>query len=254
MKKRLILTIVISILILISFSLMIYSKISSETEILKKLDEMNYYDHAYEDILKKLKGELPNSELSYVYEKYVTKARIKKDIKNILDNHYNKEDNGIKKNFYDHVFKEFGSKDDENIKSLCNSLADTYYNNLFRIDKLDKFVKLMPLKNSARGLAFIFLFVTIFLIALAIKNMSIYNSFIVSGLIFLLPKCFILIKDIFKNFYYFNDGITYFIKMYGYSIINTYFKYGLLLLAIGIIGIIIKLFRKANWLKMSNDI
>jgi len=254
MIKRLIMTILLSILIIISFILMSYSRLLSETEVLNKLDEMNYYDYAYKEINSKLELELPNKDLSYVYKDYVTKERIKEDVRSILDNYYNKENDSIKSNFYNNVIKKFKNNGDNNIKSLVNSLSDTYYNNLFRIDKLNKVIKFLPLKDSSKGLSFVLLAVTIFLIISFIKDISIYNSFVVSGLIFLMPKIFIHFKNIIKNFYYYNNTLSYFIKMYGYNIINTYFKYGLILLAIGLIGIFIHALRKDNWLKMSNDI
>ncbi len=246
MIKKLLLTIILSVLIIVSFTLMLYSKLLAESEILKQLDEMNYYDYAYKDITSKLEQELPNNELKYVYDKYVTKDKIKSDIKSILDNYYNKENDSIEKEFYNNVFKNFGSKDNENIKSLCNTLANTYYNNLFKIDKLSKIIKLLPFKNASKGLAFVFLAATIFLIVLFHKNIAIYNSFIVTGILFLIPKLFILLKDIIKNFYYYNNTLSYFIKMYGYNIINTYFKYGLILLIVGVIGLTLNLLHKDN--------
>ena len=240
MLKRLILTVTLSIFICVSFTLMLYSKVLSENDILDVLDNIDYYDYAYKDIMKKLEVELPNSDLTYVYDKYITKDKIKKDIKNILDNYYIKENNNIKKEFYEVVFKNFGSKDDENIKSLVNNLSDIYYNNLFRIDKLDGYIKKLPLKESSRGWAFVTLAITIFLIISFRKEIIIYNAFIADGLIFLLPKIFIIFKDVLKNFYYYNNNMSYFIKMYGYNIINIYFKYGLVLLVIGIIGFTLK--------------
>ena len=254
MIKKILITSLISILIVVSFTLMLYSKVLSESEILKQLDEMNYYEYVYKDIMEKLEVELPNKDLAYIYNKYVTKDQIRKDVKNILDNYYTKSNTNIKKEFYNNIIKNFKNQNDENIKSLVNVLANTYYNNLFRTDKFDQAIKLLPLKDSSRGLAFISLIAAIILIAKYIKEIDVYNSFIVSGIVFLIPKIFIILRDVLKNFYYFNNSLSYFIKMYGYSIINTYFKYGILLIIIGLIGFIIQLFRKDNWLEMSNDI
>ena len=253
MIKKLALTVVFSLLIIISFTLILYSRVTSENDILNKMEEMNYYDYAYENIMSKLELELPNNELSFVYNKYVTKDRIKSDIKSILDNYYNNEHNGIKKEFHDAVLKEF-SKHDENIESLVNNLTNTYYNNLFRIDKLNTAIKKTPLKNASKALAFVTLAATIFLAILFIKNIALYNSFIISGIVFLIPKLFILFKDIIKDFYYYNDTLSYFFKMYGYSIINTYFKCGLIFIVIGLVGFGIKTFTKDNWLKILTDI
>ena len=245
MIKRLVITSILSFLIIISFTLMLYSRILSENAILASLDEIGYYDYAKEDIMKKLEMELPNKELKFSYDKYVTKELIKKDIKTILNNYYNKSDNNIKKDFYDNVIINF-NESDENIKSLVNNLASTYYNNLFRVDKLDKVIDDLPLKDSYRGFSFVFFTATLLLIALFIENTSVYNSFIASGFIFLIPKALVKLSDVLKDFYYYNNSLSYFIKMYSYNIIDTYFKYGIVLIVIGLIGLIIHLFRKDN--------
>lgn len=239
MIKKLAITLALSLLITSSFTMILYSKIASEREVLNKLEEINYYDYAYKDIMSKLEIELPNNELTYVYNKYVTKDRIKKDIKSILDNYYNGENNGIKKEFYNNVIKNFDNKKDENIKSLVNSLANTYYNNLFRIDKLKNILESMPFKNSSKALAIVTLTAMIFLLVLFIRESAIYNSFIVSGLIFLLPKIFIKMSDVIKDFYYFNNNLSYFLKMYAYNVIAIYFRYGVIILVVGIVGFVI---------------
>ncbi len=246
MIKKILITSVISILIIVSFTLMLYSKVLSEKEILRQLDEMSYYDYAYKDIMEKLELELPNKDLAYIYNKYVTKDQIKKDVKTILDNYYIKGNNSIKKEFYNSVIKNFKNQKDENVKSLVNTLADVYYNNLFRTDKFDQAIKLLPFKDSSKGLAFISLVVVIVLIAKYIKEIDVYNSFIVSGVVFMMPKVIITLRDVLKNFYYYNNSLSYFIKMYGYNIINTYLKYGVFLLIIGVTGFVIQLFRKDN--------
>lgn len=246
MMKKILITSIISILIVVSFTLMLYSKVLSEKEILRQLDEMNYYDYAYKDIIDKLELELPNKDLAYIYNKYVTKDQIKKDVKTILDNYYIKGNNNIKKEFYNNVIKNFKNQKDENVKSLVNTLADVYYNNLFRTDKFDQAIKMLPLKNSSKGLAFISLVIAIVLIAKYIKEIDVYNSFIVSGIAFLVPKVIITLRDVLKNFYYYNNSLSYFIKMYGYNIISTYLKYGVLLLIIGVTGFVIQLFHKDN--------
>ena len=235
MIKKILLTIIMSILIPITFLFIIYSSIFTEKDILNNLEETNYYEHVYNDIKEKLKMELPNDELSYVYDNYLSIDQIKKDIKTILENYYIKSKDGIEKEFYDYVIAHF-DQTDNHIKSLASSLSKIYYNNLFSIDQLDSVISKLPLKNSARAISFVLIFISILIIAIFIKNIGIYNSFIISGLLLVLPKLFVTIDDILINFYYYNNSLSYFVKNYAYSIINQLSTYGFILLVIGLIG------------------
>ena len=249
MIKNIFLTIFLSIFISISFSLMIYSKLFTENSISAQLNEINYYDFVYDDLINKLEEEIPNNELKYIYDSYITKDKIISDINKVLDSFYNKSENNVKNDFYNHIINKLGNKNDEHIKLLANNLANTYYNNLFRIDKLNIVISKMPLKNSSKPLAICSLFITIFMLLKVFfskNNVSFYNSLIISGLLFIIPKVFIYLKDVLKNFYYYNNSLSYFIKMYGYSIINSYFKYGIIILIIGLLGFIIHFINKKN--------
>ena len=243
MIKRLIISSCLSILIIVTFSLVVYSRSISKNGILKNLDDINYYDYTYNDVIDKLEKELPNKDLAYMYNKYVTREQIKKDIETILSSYYSNKDNNVKKDFYDNVIKNFDSQNDENVKLLVNNFTSVYYNDLFRIDKV---MKKLSLGSINKGIIFVLLVVTIFFIVSGRRDISIYNSFLVSGLVFLVPKVFIILKDVLKNFYYYNNTLSYFIKMCGYNIIDLYLKSGLILIAIGLTGVTIHSFCKDN--------
>jgi len=248
MFKRIIITLLLSALILLSFTLIIYSNLFTEKDILDKLDEMDYYNYVYQDIDNKLKLELPNDDLTYIYENYLSKEQLTKDIKTIIENYYINEKDDIKEEFQDYVLMHF-EKNDDYTKELAKSLAQTYYNNLFRIDKLDIIISRLPFKKSMKAISLIMIFVTISLTILSIKNIGVCNSFVVSGILFVIPKIFLNFKNILIDFYYFNENLSYFIKMYIYSIINTYAKYGFILLVIGLIILIIHFIYKLRLTK-----
>ena len=97
----------------------------------------------------------------------------------------------------------------------------------------------MPLKNSAKSIAIIGLFLTFLIMVFFIKNVGVSNSLIVSGIIFITPNVFIRLKNVLTDFYYFNDNLSYFIKMYVYNIIDNYTKCGFILMGLGLIGLTI---------------
>ena len=182
MLKNIIMTILMSILIPIAFLLMIYANIFTEKDILSNLDDMNYYDYIYKDISEKLKLELPNDDLVYIYSDYLTLDQIKKDVKVLLDNYYIDAKDNIKQSFYNHVLVHF-DETDVHIESLAKSLSNTYYNNLFALKELNPVIKKMPFKNSSKAIGIVLVLITLFLIGLFIKKIWIYNSLIVSGLL-----------------------------------------------------------------------
>ena len=241
MLKNIFFVILLSILLTFSFTFIMYSRMFSKNGILKELDNINYYHYTYNDLNQKLELELPDSSLKYVYSAYLNEKQIKKDISKILD-----QNDKIKENFKKNVLTKIGKSEASN--NLANKLANTYYNNLFRIDKLN--IK-AEFKNI-NLLTIISLFLTIFIILKIKDKITVFNSLIVTGILFILPKLFIHFKNILTNFYYYNNTLSYLIKMYSYSIINIYFKYGLIFLIIGFLGFTIHFLCKLRLTKKNS--
>ena len=256
MIKNVFLTILLSFLILISFFFMIYSKVLNQKALLNELNKIDYYSYVYNELKDNLESELQNIELSHIYESYINQSQIKKDINEIVNSYYNNESNSVKANFYNYLLDNFDNVNDEHVKTLATNLSNTYYNNLFGIDKLDKLLTKLPFKTNIKLITIFSLFVTIFLLMTTFfskNNISFYNSLIISGIIFIVPKLFIQVKNILANFYYYNKSFSYFIRMRGYTLINTYFRYGFIILIIGLLGLIVhfinefKLTKNVEW-------
>ncbi len=71
MIKKIVLTIGLSILIPVTFFFIVYSNVFTEKDILNNLEETNYYEYVLNDIKTKLKLELPNDDLEFIYENYL---------------------------------------------------------------------------------------------------------------------------------------------------------------------------------------
>ena len=139
MIKKIVLTIGLSILIPVTFFFIVYSNVFTEKDILNNLEETNYYEYVLNDIKTKLKLELPNDDLEFIYENYLSIDQIKKDIKTILENYYVKGKNNIEQEFYEYVIVHF-DETDAHINDLAKSLSKIYYNNLFSINELDSVI------------------------------------------------------------------------------------------------------------------
>ncbi len=245
MVKRIIFITLITFLILVSLSFVVYSKIFNKNQIVQEFNRINYYDYVYKEINKNLELELPNSELSYLYFNYLTISQVKKDINVVLDSYLSKKDNDVKTKFYNNIINNFENKNDAYVKELAKRLSNTYYSGLFSFDKLDKFIEKLPYRNISKKVAIVSLFITILIILLSIKKdlIDISISFITSGIIFIIPKIFIHFKNILLNFYYYNKSLSYFIKNYIFHLINIFFKIGFILMILGLIGFTIHYIR-----------
>ena len=238
MNRNIIWIFTITVLISISFTLVIYADFFSEKEIIKVLENGNYYKIVQKNTLEELYNHMPRQELKKIYESYITDKKVKKDVLSLIKSYFEESDNKVKQEFADYLKEELKEYDinESNLKSLITELSDIYVKNLFPTDRLAKVEHILPFKTKITKVASISLLVTtivVFVCFFFVKHIYIADAILATATIFVLPKVFIYFHNFVKNFYYYNNSFSYFIKTYFYQLINLYFKVGLLLFIIG---------------------
>lgn len=238
MNRNIIWIFTITVLISISFTLVIYADFFSEKEIIKVLENGNYYKIVQKNTLEELYNHMPRQELKKIYESYITDKKVKKDVLSLIKSYFEENDNKVKQEFADYLKEELKEYDinESNLKSLITELSDIYVKNLFPTDRLAKVEHILPFKTKITKVASISLLVTtivVFVSFFFVKHIYIADAILATAIVFVLPKVFIYFHNFVKNFYYYNNSFSYFIKTYFYQLINLYFKVGLLLFIIG---------------------
>lgn len=243
MIKKIIITILLSLMLIFTFSSIIYANILTKNDVIEVIDDINYYDIINEDLTKKLANSLPNDELAYVYTKYVNLDTIKKDISFLLDNYdHNIYDySEVKKRFYQNVINELSDYDqnNQNVIELANDLSNIYANNILPTKQLSKISDKLPFKEISENIAILTLLITILTLLICIfltKQNYIYNSMLTTGILFIIPTIFIKFNNFVSNLYYYSNSFSIFIKNYFYSVINNYFIIGSILIVLALIG------------------
>jgi len=244
MNRNIFWILLMTLSICLTFSLKIYADFFTQQDVLKILDKINYYDKTTSFTLDEVNSILPHEEIIEINEEYITKTKTKKYVNIIINSYYAKTDNKVKDEYKTNLEVKLKDYDltNSNLKSLINDLTDTYYKNVFSINQFNKIKQLLPFKTKVNKLVKISLIITIFIFINNIirkKYNSIFDSLIATGLIFIIPKVFIVFNNFIKNFYYYNNSFSYFIKSYCYQLINCYLYFGLLLIIIGFIGLFI---------------
>lgn len=222
----------ITILILTLLSIfLIYQKEIRKSNLLKSLEEINYYSKAHQNITNKIDEYLINTDLKEEYLNYYNIDLLKKDIKNKINNqeisHYNELRNIASKYTNDNII----------IYKYASLVEEIINNNLF----LD-----MTLLNktyiSSSNVLFIMMVTSLIVLLLLIISNN--NKTIVLSLLILLilPKVFFKVTNLLTNFIYTNQYFTSFILKIIYNIINQLFIIGILLIiCISIKSILIKI-------------
>lgn len=238
MNRNIIWIFTITVLISISFTLVIYADFFSEKEIIKVLENGNYYKIVQKNTLEELYNHMPRQELKKIYESYITDKKVKNDVLSLIKSYFEENDNKVKQEFADYLKEELKEYDinESNLKSLITELSDIYVKNLFSTDRLAKVEHILPFKTKITKVASISLLVTtivVFVSFFFVKHIYMADAILATAIVFVLPKVFIYFHNFVKNFYYYNNSFSYFIKTYFYQLINLYFKVGLLLFIIG---------------------
>ena len=236
MIKKIFLTFILTSLIVLSFALTAYTSLFTKSEIKKVLKKTSYYDYTYKYISDALEMELPNEELDYAFSSYL-KEELNNDIDTTINNYFAKKNNKeIEEKFKQNLdLKLEKYNNNSNIESLKKDLTTVYINNIMTIYKIDK-IKL-NFRNKAKIMSYIMPLITLALIIfLTFKDKEVvFNAFISTGILFILPKSYLIFDNFFTDFYFYNKTFSYFITNYIYYLFNKYFIIGLILIILPLI-------------------
>ena len=259
----------ISILVLIITN-MLSSTILSKGYILSKLQEQDYYDKIYEETESNFENYIHQSGLDEdVLDGIVTKEKIQKDTKIIIENIYNGTDekidteeikNNLNEKINNSLNGKISSSEQKSIDTFVDTICKEYETTISHtnyekkinsvINKANKYVDLLT------KLTLIIICISvILLILLTIKRIyritaRIGVAFVIDGLILILAEKYIYAKIKIDTIVILTKGISDVVQSILKEILSNTLKTGSIMLAIGVVLIviygIIKSVRKAK--------
>lgn len=200
--------------------------------LIKSLNNINYYEEAYNTIISKVDDFIINEEVKEKFKESISKDIIKNDINNII----------IKKQYdishYDefyNIISEY-STDIEICEKYASEINKIYKSNIFPINEykmLSKFyiktTDFIIYSLMISGIIVLFEFIT-FIINKNLKYSKI--SVLASSIIMILPFIFVRTTNIFNNFIYTNNYYTNFLIKILNNIKNSLFIVGLIIIIV----------------------
>lgn len=272
--KRIIQYIIATILALAILALTIVnilsSTILSQEYILSKLQEQNYYDKIYEEAESNFENYIHQSGLDEeVLEEIVTKEKIQKDTKIIINNIYNgmneKIDteeikNNLNEKINNSIDGKISSSQQKSIDTFVDTICKEYEKTISHTNYEKKINSIIKKANKYIDIAKKALLITIgvsviLLILLTIKRIyritaRIGTAFIIDGLIFIIAEKYIKSKIKIDTIMLLNQGISDVLQSILNEILSNILKTGSIMLGIGILLTIIygiiKSIRKAK--------
>lgn len=272
--KRIIQYIIATILALAILALTIVnilsSTILSQEYILSKLQEQNYYDKIYEEAESNFENYIHQSGLDEeVLEEIVTKEKIQKDTKIIINNIYNgmneKIDteeikNNLNGKINNSIDEKISSSQQKSIDTFVDTICKEYEKTISHTNYEKKINSIINKANKYIDIAKKALLITIgvsviLLILLTIKRIyritaRIGTAFIIDGLIFIIAEKYIKSKIKIDTIMLLNQGISDVLQSILTEILSNILKTGSIMLGIGILLTIIygiiKSIRKAK--------
>lgn len=272
--KRIIQYIIATILALAILALTIVnilsSTILSQEYILSKLQKQNYYDKIYEEAESNFENYIHQSGLDEeVLEEIVTKEKIQKDTKIIINNIYNgmneKIDteeikNNLNGKINNSIDGKISSSQQKSIDTFVDTICKEYEKTISHTNYEKKINSIINKANKYIDIAKKALLITIgvsviLLILLTIKRIyritaRIGTAFIIDGLIFIIAEKYIKSKIKIDTIMVLNQGISDVLQSILTEILSNILKTGSIMLGIGILLTIIygiiKSIRKAK--------
>lgn len=266
-----ILTAILALAILALILINIFSStILSETYVLSKLEEENYYDEIYEEAKSNFENYIYQSGLEEeVLNDIVTKEKVEKDTKiiisNIYDNTNEKIDteeikNKLNQNIDNSLGKNVSATQQKAIDSFVDKICEEYKSTILHTNyeaKINEiYSKIMQNLDLVKKALLITIGVCVVLIALlTIKRIykiiaKIGTTFTITGLILVIAHNYINSKIRIEGITILNNATSKVIRNVLNEILNNVITYGSILLILGIILIviyaIIKSIRKAK--------
>ena len=261
--KRIIQYIIAAILAIAMFGLIIInilsSTILSKEYILSKLQEQNYYEKIYEEAESNFENYIHQSGLDEeVLAGIVTKEKIEKDTKIIINNIYNGMEekiegeeirNNLNEKINNSLNGKISSSEQKSIDTFVDTICDEYETTISHtnyekkinsiIEKANKYINL-----AKKGLLVIIGGAVILLVLLTIKRIyriiaRIGTAFIIDGLIFVFAEKYISSKTRIDTIMLLNKGISDVLQSILNEILSNILKTGSIMLGLGIILTII---------------
>ena len=261
--KRIIQYIIAAILAIAMFGLIIINIISStilsKEYILSKLQEQNYYEKIYEEAESNFENYIHQSGLDEeVLAGIVTKEKIEKDTKIIINNIYNGMEekidveeirNNLDEKINNSLNGKISSSEQKSIDTFVDTICNEYETTISHtnyekkinsiIEKANKYINL-----AKKGLLVIIGGSVILLVLLTIKRIyrliaRIGTAFIIDGLIFIFAEKYISSKTRIDTIMLLNKGISDVLQSILNEILSNILKTGSIMLGLGIILTII---------------
>ena len=274
MIKKIIQYIIVTILALAILALVIINILSSsilkKEYILSKLQQQDYYEKIYEETKSNFENCIHQSGLDEeVLENIVTKEKIEKDTKKIINNIYNGMDekvdteeikNKLNKNINNSLNGKISSTQQKSIDTFVDTICKEYETTISHTNYEKKINNMLNQINKYIDLAKKAILVIIgvsiiLLVLLTIKRIyritaQMGTAFIIDGLILILAKKYISSKIKIDTIMLLNNGVSDVLKNILNEILANILKNGSILFGLGIILIIIygtiKSIRKAK--------
>ena len=229
----------ISMILITFYALFIIVEIGIRRSVLiDKLDETDYYESAYENIILNLDKSITNEDIRNEYKKYITIDMIKRDIIGIIIerniSHYD--------NFYKLVSKY--SADKEVCSKNASIINNIYLNNIFPTKEY-KLINKIYIKTKCLILYIGVLTSTVLILQLGLyiinKNFK-YNkiSLLSSAILNIFPFIFVNITGILNNVVYVNSYYTKFLFSIFDSTIRYLFVIGFIIILMYLVSSVIK--------------
>ena len=273
-----ILTIILamSVLALVLINI-ISSTVLNESYIMSKLEEEDYYNQIYKSAESNFENYIHQSGLDEeVLNNIITKEKIEKDTKIIINNIFDGTDteidtDEIKNKLNENIDNSLGRKKtateekaiNEFVNLICNEYKTTILTTSYESKINTAYQKVIKYINLAKKVLLILIGVLVILIVLlTIKR--IYRilarlglAFVIDGLLFLLAKYFIDAKIKIETITILSSSVSIVLRNILREIINIVAKDGTILLVLGIVLIvlyaIIKSIRKSRRLQDQYD-
>lgn len=274
MIKKIIQYIIVTILALAILALVIINILSSsilkKEYILSKLQQQDYYEKIYEETKSNFENYIHQSGLDEeVLENIVTKEKIEKDTRKIINNIYNGMDekvdteeikNKLNKNINNSLNGKISSTQQKSIDTFVDTICKEYETTISHTNYEKKINNMLNQINKYIDLAKKAILVIIgvsiiLLVLLTIKKIyritaQMGTAFIIDGLILILAKKYISSKIKIDTIMLLNNGVSDVLKNILNEILTNILKNGSILFGLGIILIIIygtiKSIRKAK--------
>lgn len=274
MIKKIIQYIIVTILALAVLALVVINMLSSsilkKEYILSKLQQQDYYEKIYEETKSNFENYIHQSGLDEeVLENIVTKEKIEKDTRKIINNIYNGMDekvdteeikNKLNENINNSLNGKITSTQQKSIDTFVDTICKEYETTISHTNYEKKINNMLNQINKYIDLAKKAILVIIgvsiiLLVLLTIKRIyritaQIGTAFIIDGLILILAKKYISSKIKIDTIMLLNNGVSDVLKNILNEILTNILKNGSILFVLGIILIIIygtiKSIRKAK--------